>query len=249
MLSKILDLLEDLTDKDCYDRISASSKPRELEKTEYQKRYGVAVADLECMMTGISHNKIITADNALPISSRQPKQPNNPVTLAHLLARCADATEAAALGYGINDVENIRNSLLLCKNIEIAFDKKYISFVPSDNPFSNNRYKLHVWLDMIKSTPIFEGATQTIGDLHGKPLNLTVGQCVHDPFKRALSFQTLRAFKKWRKGLNLGINDLPCDCDTSVYEGSYKREREKLLLQLYKDIADDEEDDDTWIIL
>ena len=124
-----------------------------------------------------------------------------------------------------------------------AFDHKLISFIPSDKPFSSNRYKLHIWIDAVKSEPIYEGSTQTIGFFDGYALDLTVNadKPQHNPFKRAMSYQAFRAFKKWGKGF--GFTELPEDSDTSVYQGSYKMLREKYKKQLTLDVTDETEDD------
>ncbi|KAJ1429309.1 hypothetical protein B484DRAFT_396449 [Ochromonadaceae sp. CCMP2298] len=235
VLGGIGEVLGEIGDKDCYDRISESSKPRELAKSDYQLAYGVPVADLKCMITGIR----LTALNAAPPTSPKPK---NPVTLSHLLARNAEAKERLSLGYKKADIENIRNSILLCKGIEEAFDHKFISFVPTDKPFSNNRYKLHIWVDAIKTEPIYEGAALSIGSFDGTALDLTVGTTPHNPFKRALSYQAFRAFKMW--GKMFGLTELPEDSDTSVYQGAYKQRRAVYAQQLAKDAALDAEDDE-----
>ena len=235
VMEKVLEVLEDIADKDCYDRISAASMPRKLDKVDYAKAYGVPIPDLQCMVTGISLNSLIATSPGGPT-------PPNPVTLAHLLARCADAKESMSLGYGLDDIENMRNTILLCKFIEVAFDHKLISFVPMDKPFSGDRYKLHIWVDAIRPHPIFPGAAQTIGSLDGAPLNLSVGGTAHNPFHRALSFQAFRAFKMW--GKDFGLTELPEDCDTSVYQGTYKTTRAKYAQQLAKDIAADDDDED-----
>jgi hypothetical protein len=229
-------VLEEIADKDCYDRISGSSKPKMITKDAYTVKYSVAVPDLRCMITGISHNSVIVAGSA---------SPKNPVTLAHLIPRNADVKERSRLGYDGTDIDNIRNTILLCKGFEEAFDSKCISFVPADNPFSNNKYKLHLWCDVVKSKPIFEGATLTIGDFDGYPLNLMVGTMHHDPFKRAMSYQAFRAFKMWSK--ELGLRELPVDSDTSVYNGSYKRMRAVLAQQLANDIASEEKSESDYL--
>eukprot|EP01032_Pedospumella_encystans_P020711 gene20711-23525_t len=235
VLGGIGEVLEEIGDKDCYDRISESSRPRELAKSDYEVAYGVPVADLKCMITGISQTALIAA------APNSPK-PKNPVTLSHLLARNAEAKERLSLGYGKADIENIRNSILLCKGIEEAFDHKFISFVPTDKPFSNNRYKLYIWVDAIKSEPIYEGAPQTIGSFDGRALDLTVGTNLHNPFKRALSYQAYRAFKMWGKGF--GLTELPEDSDISVYQGAYKQKRASYAQQLAKDAAADAEEEE-----
>ena len=129
LLKKIGEVLEDFCDKNCCDRISETSKPRELTKSAYEKAYKVPVADLKCMVTGVSHTALIAA---APTSSIPP----NSVTLSHLLARNAYAKERDSLGYKKADIDNIRNTILLCKGIEEAFNQKNLSFVPNNKPFS-----------------------------------------------------------------------------------------------------------------
>eukprot|EP01032_Pedospumella_encystans_P020870 gene20870-23700_t len=60
-MSAVLEVLEEIGDKDCYDRISESSKPRELAKSDYELAYQVKAADLKCMITGISQSALIAA--------------------------------------------------------------------------------------------------------------------------------------------------------------------------------------------
>lgn len=101
---------------------------------------------------------------------------------------------------------------------------------------------MHIWVDAVRGEPIFEGATQTIGEFDGAPLDLTVGPGTHNPFKRAMSYQAFRAFKKWGNGY--GLTELPEDSDISVYRGAYRINRAKYAKQLAKDSAFDAEDDD-----
>jgi hypothetical protein len=135
-----------------------------------------------------------------------------------------------------------RKRTTVARTIEEAFDHKFISFVPSDKPFSSNRYKLHIWVDAIKTEPIYEGSAQTIGSFDGAALDLTIGSSQHNPFKRPLSYQAFRAFKMWGKGF--GLTELPEDSDTSVYQGAYKQKRATYAQQLAKDAAADAEDDE-----
>lgn len=237
LLTKQGEVIEEFADKDCYDRISESSKPRSLTKDDYFHAYSVSPSDLKCMITGISHASLTISTSSTP---------KNPVTVAHLLARNAEADERLSLGYRKADVESIRNSLLLCKGIEEAFNHKYISFEPIDTPFSRHKYKLRIWVDAVRSDPIYEGAAQTIGSFDGAPLELTVGTTMHNPFNRALSYQAFRAFKKW--GRKLGCTELPEDSDISVYKGSYQTKRAKYARQLAKDIAADAEDEDDYAV-
>lgn len=232
----VMEVLEARSDIDCYDQISMASKPRELSKADYSTKYGVVVNDLKCMVTGT----LATAKRLS--SSKRTCNTESAVVLAHLLPRGANASTRLSLGYQIDDIENIRNSLLLCKGMEEAFDSKYISFVPSEVPFSNNQYILHIWCEEGRKQPIYNGSSTTIGSFDGKPLDLSVGEHMHDPFKRALSYQAYRAFKKWGK-IN-GMTDLPLDSDMSEYAGTYKMERENYAKRLARDLEDEADEDE-----
>ena len=188
-MAAVLKVLVEMGD-DPYDKISMSSDPRTLSKDSFATKYGVSGESLRCMISGTS----LTSFVAVAPFSRPPKIL---VALSHLLPRCANASDMASLGYRNSDIEDIRNSVLLCKGFGQAFDHKYISFVPSDNPFSDNKYKLHIWSGHIKTEPIYQGASQTIGDFEGAPLILRVGTEMHNPFKRALSYQAFCAWKSW----------------------------------------------------
>ena len=228
-----MEVLEARSDIDCYDQISMASKPRELSKADYSTKYGVVVNDLKCMVT------LATSKRS---SSKRTDNMESAVVLAHLLPRGANASTRLSLGYQIDDIENIRNSLLLCKGMEEAFDSKYISFVPSEVPFSNNQYILHIWCEEGRKQPIYNGSSTTIGSFDRKLLDLSVGEHMHDPFKRALSYQAYRAFKKWGK-IN-GITDLPLDSDMSEYAGTYKMERENYAKRLARDLEDEADEDE-----
>ena len=236
MLSSVVGILEDIGDKDCYDNISASSTARGLARDTYSTIYKVGVPALRCMITGISQNSITEA------MGLQKSPPKNPVVVSHLLPRSANIKERLSLGYRQADIDSIRNSILLCKGIEEAFDHKFISFVPTETPFSGNRYKLHIWVERIKTEPIYEGAQQTIGDYDGSVLSFAVGSFTHNPFNRALSFQAYRAFRTWAK--DFGLKTLPEDSNTSIYEGSYKQKRIAYAQQLARDVASDAEEED-----
>lgn len=182
------------------------------------------------MVTGISSSSLESSN-----------PPTNTVKLAHLLPRCADSTTRSSLGYTWDDIENIRNTVILCKGIKEAFNSKLISFVPSEKPFSNNAYKLHIWSEDVKSRPIYKGAAETIGSYDGLPLHLSVGEGKHNPFRRAMSYQAFCAFKAW--GKEYDVKELPADSDLSVYKGSYKARRAKYATELAQAIAKDKDED------
>ena len=122
-----------------------------------------------------------------------------------------------------------------------TFNRKQLSFVPA---FALHRYQLHIWADCIRAEPIYRGASQTIGDYDGAPLVLTVGAALHRPFRRALSFQALRAFTRHGKASRVDTELPERDSDYTAYQGSYQQKRRAYAQQLAKDIAADAEDDE-----
>jgi hypothetical protein len=234
-MSSLLQAFQEVVDKDCYDKLSHASSNREISKADYEKVYRVSPPNQQCMITGFSQTSLHTAlGGAIP---------KNPVVLAHILPRSVSVDEQRFLGLDKFSIDNIRNTLLLCKGIEAAFDRKDLSFVPSDNPFSPNRFKMKIWNEAIKTMPIFEGSTQTIGDFDDAGLNLNVGGNLHSPFRRCLSYQAFRSFKTWYK--IFGLKELPVDCDVSEYNGArYKSIRDSFALQLAKDKRDEAEENE-----
>ena len=231
-MSALLGVLEGLADKDCYDRKCEAYVPRALALSDYVQAYGVSEAELKCMITGISNTVIMES----AVSSRQSQ---NPVNVLRLVPSTANVKTRESLRYMNADMDSLCNTLLLCRGIRQAFNEKLVSFVPTDNPFSSSRYKLHVWMEATMAEPIYEGASQSIGDFDGLPLDLTVGAAQHNPFRRALSYQTLRAFSTW--GRELGVRVLPVDNATSEYVRSYRHKRAVYAQQLAKDIVADKE--------
>jgi HNH endonuclease len=115
--------------------------------------------------------------------------------LAHILPASADEDIKRTLQISDIDLWSFRNVLLLAVNIEMAFDRNKLSFVP--NPLRENTYVLKIWDDSVKNTLIWDGAEiskeeddNTIGYYEDKPLNLLKGNGDYlMPFKRCLSYQ------------------------------------------------------------
>ena len=227
-ISALVELLTENMDTDGYDKISFASDTRKITLKDYQTAYGISVQDLPCMITGVTHNSICVPNTP---------QPKCPIILSHLLPRSAAPKEYLKLGMNKSDLDCIKNTLILCKGIEEAFDRKKISFIPADIPFSAPRLKLCIWDDRIRDKPIYECAGRTIGDFEGNLLQLNVNGLQHNPFKRTLYYQAYRSFKTHHK--RLALYDLPEDCDISTYNGTYVVQRAKFASQLCKDLADD----------
>ena len=110
-LNNTIEILTEIGDKDCYDRMSQSSMPRKIEKNDFAKYYGIEESDLMCMVTEISQSLLIA-------SSPKSQIPPNPLKLSHILARSADLKERENLSFADGDIDNIRNTIILCKGIE-----------------------------------------------------------------------------------------------------------------------------------
>jgi hypothetical protein len=76
----------------------------------------------------------------------------------------------------------------LAKNIEVAFDKLQLSFIPQD-VLHPNSLKMVVWDQDVLNTPIWSGHPDVIEQYVGCTLLLGV----HLPYRRALSFQAYLA--------------------------------------------------------
>jgi hypothetical protein len=92
------------------------------------------------------------------------------IRAAHIVPISCPAPMAMAAGVPADEVDTPRNALLLGSNIERAFDKLQLSFVPS-NPFDSATLVLKIWDDSIRKTDVFPGAGRTIGEFDGKPLD------------------------------------------------------------------------------
>ena len=93
-------------------------------KAAFATHFKVSLTDIRCMVSGLQPASI------------------DHLILAHILPRSADIKTKESLA--IDDIDCIRNFLILCTGFERAFDSKsIISFIPADNPFANNMYKLN----------------------------------------------------------------------------------------------------------
>ena len=208
---------EDYIKLDPLNNISQTSlgKAENLKK-DFYAYYGLNLSTAVCMVTGISPPQVENKTSTL--------------ILAHIIPRSTERIIRELISFTLGDIDSIRNCLLLCLNIERAFDELDISFVPSDNPFQFHRFKMFIWNNGIRDKPIFPDASRLIGQFDNYPLNLVVstksGAEPHDPFKQALSYQAYMAFRKWNK-IDPSIL-LPVDCDLSQYRvnvDSYRNSR------------------------
>jgi hypothetical protein len=126
-----------------------------------------------------------------------------------------------------------RNVLLLCCNIERAFDSLRISF--SSNPLNERVYTMRVWDFTVRSELIWENATRhaidgdnTIGhyETHGLQLRLT-NDLQLDPFKRALCYQEFMCFARSR----LPSDQCPRDFSSDIGEDWIMKRNDLLVIR------------------
>ena len=163
------------------------------------------------------------------------------VILAHILPHSAKADVQQSLEM-FDKVDDDRNLLWLCPNLERAFDRMEISFVPES--VLSRRLKLHVWNKAILDNRLWYGEVDTSGkriikkskdrirDFVGKCLT-----CPNDPFRRCLSYQAFFAYWHWRRqsGDTAEIK-IPDSFDDSDYAGTFKiSQRNEYISQFFSD--------------
>lgn len=124
----------------------------------------------------------------------------NTLKLAHLVPASAKPDIKETLQLQEEDIWGFRNVLLLSWNIERAFDRCELSFVP--HPLREKCYYMKIWKESAKRTLIWDDATaskgtedNTIGYYENRFLNLTMhnGKTL-DPFRRCLAYQNFICF-------------------------------------------------------
>lgn len=172
--------------------------------------------------------------------------PPDQIKLAHILPRSTKAHIFRKLGMESSDINDIRNLLLLSKNVEEAFDSMKISFVARVNSEFRKELIMHVWDNSVLEKPIYPGSTRNIGEFIDQPLNLQMNaDQVHMPFKRCLSFQAFMCHWKWSKEGRTGLIE-PEDFDDSVYDNNanIKAGREEFKQAFLSDMRDEVEEGD-----
>lgn len=91
--------------------------------------------------------------------------------------------------FEIDNINDPRNVIMLCKGIEKAFEAGRIYFVQGD---SDRDFLLKVWDPSVVDESIYVGAKKTIGSLVDR--RLLVPRNVEPPFKRVLSDHAQRSY-------------------------------------------------------
>lgn len=168
------------------------------------------------------------------------------VCAAHILPCTTKKRIADQLNLSLDNLNDTRNGLFLAKNIEVAFDKLQLSFIPRDMLHPNS-LRMVIWDHDVSNTPIWEAHDDLIGQYEGCTLQL--GE--HSPYRRALSYQAYISHASSK--LCLDDNSRPQEFGTpgsTFYESRQvsQQEVEANLKNAYREevtlIVDDEDDDD-----
>jgi hypothetical protein len=155
----------------------------------------------KCMLTG----QLATGDN---------------IRAVHIIPAVTEIDILNDLNLKPEQINDVRNGLLLCRSIELGFDKLRLSFVKS--PLSDQLI-LKIWDESIRKQRLFkdclkigeykgvhplffkenddknENKQLTIGHFENHPLNLKLrDDYEHKPFRRGLFFQAFHAYQKWK---------------------------------------------------
>ena len=118
------------------------------------------------------------------------------VTNAHLLPRNAPAHFLEELG--IDDVDDVRNMVILCQNVEKLFEQKRLCFLLDDD--EPGCFVLKIWDEKVKNKPLFDGDPladrQNIGTYSGHKMRFAQGKT---PFTRALSLHAQCSYETAKK--------------------------------------------------
>lgn len=156
---------------------------------------------------------------------------------AHIAPARSSMKRLAHIGMTPDDVNDVRNGLLLATGIHKAFDHLRLSFIKS-NPLSKQLY-LKIWDKSCRNIEVYPGAGRKIGEFDGAKLKL--GH--HEPFKRALSYHAYIAYLKFNF---VPSNKLPEEYG-SENESEYYSDRRLMrdaVIQDMKDELDSDEGED-----
>lgn len=170
------------------------------------------------------------------------------VVASHIIPRSTDGNILQLLQLTLFDVNSARNILFLCKNIEVAYDKLWISFIQKD-VLHPTELLLVINNERARKLSVYEGATSTIGDLEGTTLILNG----HNPFLRCLSYQ---AYLAYEFSENKSVSSMPIEygspesnfakfrrCATNIFKETLKNNFETALK--HEIMNENDEDDDS----
>jgi hypothetical protein len=119
------------------------------------------------------------------------------IRAAHIVPAVSKHSLLQALKFTPNDLNDVRNGLLLAYGIEREFDSLGVSFV--QHPLRIGVLLMKVWSETAKKRFLFKGTDKEgyVADYDGFELNLAFDGGKHNPFCRGLAFQAHQAYLKW----------------------------------------------------
>jgi hypothetical protein len=84
----------------------------------------------------------------------------------------------------------MRNLILLCNNIEQAFDNQKLCFLAIDD--RPGCFRLKIWSEQTKRDPLFDGSKQTIGDFDRQLMRFEEGKL---PYTRVMSLHAQKSYE------------------------------------------------------
>eukprot|EP01119_Soliformovum_irregulare_P012165 TRINITY_DN3147_c0_g1_i3.p1 TRINITY_DN3147_c0_g1~~TRINITY_DN3147_c0_g1_i3.p1 ORF type:complete len:522 (-),score=57.00 TRINITY_DN3147_c0_g1_i3:61-1626(-) len=131
---------------------------------------------IKCMITNKFHNRHF-------------------VRAAHIWMAHTGGKGLEKFGLSTNDLNHVRNGLLLCKPIEKAFDRKNVCFLW--DPFKQALF-LHVVNEKLLKVVVHDGTT--FADINGAQLQLPANVW---PFRRILNWHARCTFHAWQLPLDI----------------------------------------------
>eukprot|EP00978_Attheya_sp_CCMP212_P009192 scaffold21696_cov47-Attheya_sp.AAC.1 len=125
----------------------------------------------------------------------------NVVATAHLMPR--NATEHFLSSVDVKDVDDARNMIFFCKNIEQAFNDQKLCFLMDSD---TGNLILKILHNNTRDEVVFPGSEETIGLFDGKPMKFMEKEV---PFTKVLSLhaQTSYAMAKKRNWIDRDVPD------------------------------------------
>jgi hypothetical protein len=141
-----------------------------------------SAVEVKCMVSGV-------------VSSKE-----DSIRAAHIIPAVTPLETIRKLNLKVEDIDSVRNGLLLARNIERAFDNLDISFVR--NPLVQMELVMKIWNPAtFKDKPLFVGSQHFVSQFNGWKLNLDYQDesgRKHEPFLRGLAYQSFQAYLKWK---------------------------------------------------
>jgi len=159
------------------------------------------------------------------------------VIAGHIIPCSTDRKILSHLGIDTTCVNMPQNGIFWVRGIEDAWESLALSFVKS-NPLED-KYYMHIWDESVRTTPLYDGSTKTLGDFDGRELCL--GK--HVVMKRGLSFQAYQAYVHHSSSdERLGLQCLYGSPGRYNYQTTIALLRQKYLSDVSDEVADEYSD-------